>query len=78
MTTTPPCDACAAAQADPHSAIYRAGCTTCTARLIAGSPQFHEAAKTKRLTREYMALLAATQVTHAQVKAQAEAMGVLP
>lgn len=78
MTHDRPCDACVAAADDPLSALYRSDCPNCRARMIARGPQFAQARKTGRLTREYLALLAATQVTHAQVKAQAEAMGVLP
>jgi hypothetical protein len=52
--------------------MFHANCTGCVARSAARSPQFHESHTAGRLTPGYLALLAALQLTHEQVKAARE------
>lgn len=47
--------------------VFVAGCPGCKARMIARSPQCHEAARTGRQTAAYRELLARFDVTHQQV-----------
>lgn len=57
MTPVDNCTACTAARANRWCGQYRHGCAGCTARLIAGSPAYAEAAKANTLTPAYRSAL---------------------
>ena len=63
------CQDCAAAERDPHHAGYRADCRGCQARSMAQSPVFFDCARSGRLSKAYRDALAATGLTHDEVKA---------
>jgi hypothetical protein len=66
------CKDCAAAEANPHHPIYRADCHGCKVRAMANSPLFFEAARSGRQFAAYRQALAASGITHEEVKAQAQ------
>lgn len=68
----PDCQACAASRVG-RSAMFHAGCTGCTARSAARSPQAFEARTKGRQTTAYRELLARLELTHEHVKAAREA-----
>jgi len=57
MSAQATCRACAEAQSDPCTGHFNAGCLECSARALAGSPQFFNAVRTGGFTDEYRALL---------------------
>ena len=51
------CPSCTAAEANPQTGLYHAGCKECAARAIAGSIEHTRAKTLGKMTAEYMALL---------------------
>lgn len=73
------CPSCTAAESDPHTGLYHAGCKPCQARAIAGSMEHARARSVGKLTPEYMAVLRENfgddwEAGHALVKAWARRM----
>lgn len=48
-----PCEACLRAEVNVQTGRFNAGCSECTARALAGSPLYHEAARAETLTDAY-------------------------
>lgn len=48
------CWGCMAAERDPNTGRYMAGCDECQARELAGCPEFYESLKHHRLTPAYV------------------------
>jgi hypothetical protein len=52
------CPACDNAREHPNSGIYQMRCQGCSARALARTPEFHEAAKAGAMTPNYRMALA--------------------
>ena len=71
------CEACQAAEANPHCGQYRADCLECAARMLSHSPAYFEAKQSGKMTPAYRQALASTfgedwQAGHERVKAWAK------
>lgn len=53
------CWGCMAAERDPNTGRYMAGCEECNARALSICPQFHESMKWRRMTPAYVDALKA-------------------
>jgi hypothetical protein len=74
---TPQCPSCLAAESDPLTGLYHAGCRDCEIRAVAGSPMFARVMAGRQMTPEWLAALervagadkAAKEALHQRVKA---------
>jgi len=77
--TTPDCEACAEAETNPRTGMFRAECIECSARALAQGPQHFLSQKAKRILPEYHAALQSVfgekwREGHDAVKSWAERM----
>lgn len=74
-----PCPSCADAEVNPLSGHFSANCKECSARAIAGGPDFYEVSKARAVTPEYARLMKNVfgeewKSSHERVKAWAQRM----
>lgn len=74
------CESCAAADSNPHTGRYQAGCVECQSRALAISPAFFDSKTAGKRTKEYQSALGAVggrgneESTHERVKEWAKRM----